>query len=265
MINSDILLLCIKDKNTGIEIENFINSLHLNIQIVELRKLTKEMKNNKNTGQKNIIAYYHKEFSLGHLGILRSENLRMILIEIMNLQQFTDYYSSNNRQVMNQNSFILQKYDPKSVISSIDGVNYIRYFISKFITGNANQCKMNKKSVELFLYRYTSITIERILGDIDFLVNKSILTSRLAIFIYKICTFDYDASDKEIGLYFSKYYGRSKVINNKKFGIINTKGYAIGLNMHEQQIRLDIAKKLKESGVDKNIISFATGVTLQYE
>ena len=119
---------------------------------------------------------------------------------------------------------------------------------------------MNKKSVELFLYRNTSITIEIILGDIEFLVNKSILTSRLAIFIYKICTFEYDASDKEIGLYFSKYYGRSKVINNKKFGVINSKGYAIGVNIHEQQIRLDIARKLKESNVPKEIITFATGI-----
>jgi hypothetical protein len=119
---------------------------------------------------------------------------------------------------------------------------------------------MNKKSIELFLYRNVSITTETILGDIDFLVNKSILTSRLAIFIYKICTFEYNASDKEIGLYFSKYYGRSKVINNKKFGIINTKGYAIGLNIHEQQIRLDIARKLEERGVAKDIIFFATDI-----
>ena len=261
LVNNDILLFCVQDKKINIEIEKFINSSNMNIQIVQLHKLTKEMMNSKNAGQKNIIAYCHKEFSLGHLGILKSENSRIILMELVHFQQFVDYFY--NKQTMNQNFWIMQKQDTTSIISSLDGIQFIHTFISKFITGNANQCKINKKSVELFLYRKASITIETILGDIDFLVNKSILTSRLAIFIYKICTFDYDASDKEIGLYFSKHYGRSKVINNKKFGVINTKGYATQLNMHDQQIQLDIAIKLEKRGVTKDIIAFATGVNLQ--
>jgi len=224
--------------------------------MVQLQKLTKEMINSKNTGQINILVYSIKEFSFGHLSILKKENTRMIFMEIIDSQQFIDFNDFNNQAL-----WIMQKQNAASIISSINRVSFIRSFISKFITSNESQCKMSKDSIEKFLYRNASITIERILGDIDFLEHKFILTSRLAIFIYKICTFDYNASDKEIGLYFSKYYGRSKPFSNKKYGVTNARGYAVKSNIL-LHIRLDIARKLEQSGVSKDIISTATGINL---
>jgi len=241
-INSNILLLCVKDRTTILNIKKYINDNYYSIiQIVPTFKLTKEIINSKNTDQKYIIAYCTKEFSFEDFTVFKNENMSIILMKINTPQQFTNCFSNSlNRQFIHYE--ILQKQNVRTVLSSLKGINFISSFISKFITINTNYCQINKESIQKFLYRNRSITIETILGDIDFLEHKFILTSRLAIFIYKICTFDYNASDKEIGLYFSKYYGRSKNFNNKNFGVKNSKGYAIGLNIQEEQIKLDIAK-----------------------
>jgi len=92
------------------------------------------------------------------------------------------------------------------------------------------------------------------------------LTSRLGIFIYKICTFFHDATDKKIGLYYSQKLGKSKPYNNKRFNIKNTKGYFVNniQQRKEHKIRSEIASKLlSHTNLDKNLISGVTGVSFE--
>jgi len=258
-LNSSIILLCVKEKNIIKKIKNLIQDD--DIDMLPLGKLTKEILNNKIIAGKNIITYIDKELSLVQLQIFANDINIKVLVVTMDEMQFRYYLHRDVELKMPVPIYILQNRQPKDVIASSEGIHSLRTFIDYFITSD-EICKVMKKSIEIFLYRNKSIiSSSTILHDIEFLQYRSILTSRLAIFIYKIYTFEYNASDKEIGLYFSKYYGRSKVVNCKKFSVKNVKGYIIkGLNLGEQRVRHDIAKNLKELGVNMRIIEKATGI-----
>jgi hypothetical protein len=264
--NSSILLLCLEDKSIIKIIENKINGFP-NVVLLPLIKITKEILNQEN----NLIAYSVKEFSLGHLQVFaNNKNMQILSIKMLHQdkQSFLKLHNVDNPRfhqeepTMKIPSFIYNYRDPISAIS-LDGINFLKQFIANFMTTNNNLCTASKKSIQMFLYRnMRNISNETLLNDIEFLEHRGILTSRLAIFIYKICTFDYNASDKIIGLYFSKYYGRGKVINGKDFGVVNVKGYIVkNINFQELKIRNEIANKLYELGVHSNIIEQATGVS----
>jgi len=254
--NSFILFLCFEDKS---KVENIANEIEdtNNVLFLPLKKLTKEVVNNHH----NLIVYYIKEFSLGALQVFSSnQNIKILFLKMISQK---NYQIQQKEIVMPSHPYILQVRDPSDIIKSSDIKSFLQKFISNFITTTNAIYPVPKKSIQLFLYRnLPSITNETIINDIDFLQYRSILTSRLAIFIYKICTFHYTASEKEIGLYFAKYYGRSKVVNGKAFGVINVKGYIIkNLHLQEQQIKLDIAKKLLYLKVPQEIIQQATGIS----
>jgi len=260
---SYILILCLEDKSMIKIIENDIKGIS-NVTLLSLRKITKKILNQGN----NLIAYSVKEFSLGHLQVFSNDqNIQISFLKMLHQNDnYIDLANVNNPRLNKEESIImihsfdLDWRDPISTIS-FEGIDYLKQFIANFITNN-NSCTASKKSIQAFLYRsMRNILNETILRDIEFLQHRAILTSRLAIFIYKICTFDYDASDKIIGLYFSKYYGRSRVVNGKSFGVENVKGYIIkDINFQEQQIRNDIANRLHRLRVSNDIIAQATGV-----
>jgi len=262
-INSSILLLCLADKPSIEIIKKEIYSIS-NIILLPLRKITKEILNQGN----NLIAYFVKEFSLGHLQVFFYEqNIQISFIKMLHhnnsliYQNFSTPMSYQGKTMIQVLPPIYYR-DPISTIS-LEGMNFLKQFIARFLTNNSS-CTVNKGSIKIFLYRnMRNISNETILKDIEFLQYRGLLTSRLAIIIYKIRTFDFNASDKMIGLYFSKYYGRSKVINGKDFGVINVKGYIVkDINFQEQQIRSDIANKLYTLGVNTDTITQATGVQL---
>ncbi len=230
-----------------------------NISLIPLEKITREILNQNN----NLIVYFTKKFHLLYLQIFSNNQNRQILFSKMlcknkNYLNSSELYGSK----FNEDNFIMKIFftlyieNPINIISSLQGINYLKQFIANFL------CYANNKSIQIYLYRnMRNMSLETILEDIEFLKHRMILTSRLAIFIYKICTFNYSTSDKTIGLYFSKYYGRSRIVNNKSFGVTNVKGYIIkGINFTEEQLRYDIAIKLKQLDVDDHIVAQATGV-----
>lgn len=266
-VNINIVLLClkdIKDIKTNRELYK-ITENNFNIQIYNFSKLDVK-KLNSDIGITNIVAYTNHNFSFVNLNVLKN-NMKIILVDEYNT--YSDFISHLNNKYYHKSiypHFIFQKYEPINVISDVLGIGFIGKFIYTLINinNNNNKCKIDKHSINVYLLRnIPKVSIKTILGDIEFLKFKSILTSRLAIFIYKICTFDYNASEKKIGLYFSKNYGQSKIVNGKKFGVVNTKGYIINENIAEQQIKLDIAKKLQELQVNNYTILQATGIKLQ--
>jgi len=266
--NSSILLLCLEDKLMIKTMENEIERLS-NVTLLALRKITKEILNQGN----NLIVYFVKEFSLGHLQVFSNgngENIQILFIRML--------YNNSNNSLMYQDFSFPRFHQGKIVIQvlpfmynrdsisaiSLEGITFLKQFIANFITNHNDSCAASKKSIKTFLYRnMKNISNETILKDIEFLQYRGLLTSRLAIIIYKICTFNFNASDKTVGLYFFKYYGRSKVLNDKNFGVVNVKGYIVkDINFQEQRIRSDIANNLYMLGVNTDIITQATGVQL---
>lgn len=158
-------------------------------------------------------------------------------------------------------TYYLSKLEPFTVLSNF---RMLEYFISIFIDSKPNFIfRFTQNSIREYLYRGKySINIDRIKNDIDYYYATSFLTSRLAIFIYKICNFEPSASDKNIGEYYAKEFGKSITLNNKKFSISNTKGYPTKQFNYQDRytLREEIAKKLADRNVAADIIYFATNI-----
>jgi len=269
--NKDILLINFKSKSVYNE---FIKSNYFkknnNLLITSLQKLT--IKDLNNMGKKSIILVENKEVSFGHLEVLKDENIKILFCGISNFDEVKNYikpsnFSSQKPRILSQYlyHFYLQNLDPLDIIYNI---SYAKYFISSFLDYERNNdLSFNQQSIKLFLFRnIQTITIDTMLNDIKYLEHSSILTSRLAIFLFKICTFYCNATDKEIGTYYaSKLKIRSRVYNNKRFNISNTKGYYIK-NMQqrtENNVKINIASYLlNKNACDINILSQATGLSL---
>lgn len=121
----------------------------------------------------------------------------------------------------------------------------------------------SEKPLFLFSSRHD---INRIKKDIEYLKYSAVLTSRLAIFIYKICTWDFNISSTKVGKKFALHYNKSRIYNNKKFDIKNTKGYLI-YTMHDYRImeeRIRIVKHLLYNNANCNLytLSEATNIPL---
>ncbi len=114
----------------------------------------------------------------------------------------------------------------------------------------------------------------QIKSDLNMLDKDQILTSRLAVVIYRVFYLDLEANTTKIGRYFHKESGtKSKTFNfrsHKLKGISyefinkNFKGYDLSKNEKEFAIRKEIAEKLIKLNIDNltdELIIQATGIT----
>lgn len=270
IINTEILLLNFKNKDDAKKLleSNFLKN-NKNLLVTSLQKLNKKDLNSMN--KRSIILVAGKEISFGHLGIFKDENIKILFSGITNLNQLENYIVFSNSSIQkpiilfqDSHHFYLRNLDPSTIVYN---VNYTKYFISTFLDYEEdNDLSFNQQSVKLFLLRNVhSITIDTILNDIKYFEFTGVLTSRLAIFIYKMCTFYYDATDKEIGTFYAYMLGTSRVYNNRRFGISNTKGYLVqDINQKiEYNIKVKIASYLvNHNACDRDILSQATGLSL---
>lgn len=266
-INYEILLLNFKYAINIKELKSSLFKNNENILILNLGKITKKDLNSK----KNIILVANKEISLGHFEIFKDSNKRVLFQQIYNNEELREYTNSINsvhqKPTVSPQSlhlFYLSKFDTNNIYNS---VLYSEYFISTFTDMNDNNIlTFNKRSINLFLLRNSNkVTIYTILNDINYFKSTGILTSRLAIFTFKICTFYFSASDKEIGIFYANLLGiRSKCYSNKRFGIKNTKGYLLH-NIHniiEYRTKIQIASYLlNNNACDIDILQKATGLS----
>lgn len=138
-------------------------------------------------------------------------------------------------------------------------ISYIEHFIVIYF----DNFKYRKP---LFLFS-NGYDINRIKKDIAYFKHSAVLTSRLAIFIYKICRWNFNISKTKVGKEFALYYSKSKVYNDKKFDIKNTKAYFIH-TMSDYRIieeRLRIVKYLLYNHTDCTLytLSQATGIPIE--
>ncbi|MAD42350.1 MAG: hypothetical protein CL623_08160 [Arcobacter sp.] len=95
--------------------------------------------------------------------------------------------------------FYIQKRDPLDILSSENEKVMFEYINSIFwqSSSNKNYCVFNKYSI----LRYNDSIIRL---DIMIFIKHKILTSRLAIIIYKVSTLNFRDSDTKIGLFYKK-------------------------------------------------------------
>lgn len=269
-INTEILLLSFKNKKDSKEFkEDYLIKNCEDLIVTSLNKITKKDLNSKN--KKNIILVENEEISFEKLKIFQEENIKILFSGIYDFREVIEHFEYNHtgykkpevRQI-DCHHFYLRK---RSLDNIIDNIEYAKLFISDFLDHESDsELKFSQYSIKVSLLRNSNtITIDTILNDIKYFENTGILTSRLGIFIYKICTFFNDATDKEIGLFYSKKFGKSRPYSNKRFGITNTKGYLINniRQREEYKIRSEIASYLlNDTNLNKSTISKATGLTI---
>lgn len=108
-------------------------------------------------------------------------------------------------------------------------------------------------------------------GDILMLTKDRLLTSRLAIVLFRVCHLDFKATTTKIGRYFSKNIGsKSRVFNYNNSRISfkhsdlngkNFKAYDLNIDEREDNIRIEIALELLRLNIkklDANIIAKVT-------
>ncbi|MDX9901041.1 MAG: hypothetical protein RBT22_06080 [Aliarcobacter sp.] len=267
--NKEILLICCDDKK--LNLETLINSYLINHKEVSyvnyINKFKEEeLQNNKD---KNIILLNNSDINLIWLDIFKNENLTILFCNIKNQEELAHLITHNSNSMMSENPiqphlFYIKKIELSSILNN---PNIIEDIIKILMTDDKNApCRFSKSSIKRYLYRgKDSIDLNRIHKDISYFKATYNLTSRLAIFIFKICTFYFSANEKTIGLDFANTFGKSKILNNKKFDISNTKGYSTMENNYDnvQFIKKDIAIKLQTlNKLNNEEIFFATGINL---
>lgn len=269
-INSEILLLSFKNRKDSKQFkEDILIKNCKDLILTSLNKITKKDLNGKN--KKNIIIVENEEILFEKLKIFQEENIKILFSGIYDFREVTDHfeyepidYRKPEVRQVDYHHFYLSN---RSLNNIVDNIEYTKYFISAFLDYESDsELKFSQYSIKVSLLRNSNtITIDTILNDIKYFENTGILTSRLGIFIYKICTFFHDATDKEIGLFYSKEFGKSRPYSNRRFGITNTKGYLINniRQREEYKIRSEIASYLlNDKTLDKTTISEATGLTI---
>lgn len=123
------------------------------------------------------------------------------------------------------------------------------------------------------LYRYknlNSIFLRNkkfdIINDLNCLDKYGVLTSRLAIAIYKVACLNATANETEVGNFCRTELGiSSKNFSNKHFNMSSVKSYRLKkYNANEEAIRVEIAKNLFAlTQLDKHVISQATNLSTQ--
>ncbi|MDD2291556.1 MAG: hypothetical protein PHV52_04700 [Aliarcobacter sp.] len=236
-----------------------------NLVITSLKKLTKEKLNS--LGTKNILLIENDVSDINYLMKFKDKKIKILFHSVYNTEQLDNYWINpveNQHIILCKNlTYYLYIREPEITFSTI---SYIKEFISIFLHNKKDSIlSFSKNSINQYLFRnIENFTMETIFNDIRYFEEQSILTSRLGIFIYKICTFYINASEKEIGTYYSKIFGKSKVYNNKRYEIANIKGYKIPVIKISEEMNIinKIVDKLKEKNVDEEIISYATEINL---
>lgn len=225
------------------------------------------------TGSKNIILYPSLEDRdlSKHSGFQKLINQKLLLVPKDN-----DFYTKTEQYIkMNNNGNDLKTVIAKEerflyYIEKLDPIDLIRdtneEYIDFFIKNSINQYSVlwENRNILNFLidkinYRKESFD-NSLISDISNLKNLQILTSRLAVIIYRIATLNLDATVTEAGRYFnqnlgisSKVYNYNLIIKYKRSNNLvtdnnlkdkNFKAYDLAINESEITIRKEIAENL---------------------
>ena len=264
--NNQILILGYNDKiddknNEKIKlfeksIKDSFSKYESSLYIDKITKINKKsLEENKN---KSILAYTTSNINFAWFDNFKSTNYEFVFLQINRIE---DIYNIHNIPLVP--IYYLSKLDTSLILNDI---RILEYFINIFIDPKSDFIfKFNQGSIKEYLYRGKySIDIDRIKEDIKYYKSTFLLTSRLAIFIYKICKFEPLASEKYIGIYYANIFKKSRTFNNKEFSISNTKGYPTKQQNYQDRysLREEIAKKLASRNISAEDIFFATNIDI---
>jgi len=252
--NQEILVLTTANENENNIWKDKIALLNIpHLLITTSKDLTIE--NLENEEYRNILLVEKYEISLVLLMKLKDAGKKLLFANTRSLEPQFNYINENI--LIPEYGKYLQIYKvtadenfigERLTLVTPNVLYYIEYVIRTFMnTLTFNDVYFNKSDIQYALYgNKKGLTRDVILNDIKYLENESCLTSRLGVFIYKICTWDFEATNVTIGKYYAASFGKSKHLNNKKYAIVNTKGYEIPnfITDRVMQTKIDIARKL---------------------
>lgn len=155
--------------------------------------------------------------------------------------------------------YYLDKIEPYTLIDTLSNINAAKYinhilFKSIFSKELLDNIQILTKSTT-YSYSSTNDFSNSINGDLHILKLDKILTSRLAVLLYRLSSKDIGANTTKIGRYFNEKTGnKSKVINVKSHKLSSIpldllrkkafKAYDLNVNERELEIRREIAKNI---------------------
>ena len=276
-----------------------------NYDVMDIKKYNSDITKNKYLVNKNIILVADKYTSLSIIRNLKDKILPYFLTR--NSFKLSDNFNSKNidneelideTEADNIDIIFVESIDPIDIIKRtgkeiesflFEYMENIDYFKDGTLNNFIHDTNITGKSENL-IDKKTSIAIvnkstkhtapsralsienspqyEYLKRDIVILKEKNILTSRLAIVLYRKAFLDRYANVTEIGLYYSKEFGsKSKVVDLKKIskytsvnydGLSKTKVKAYDLNIttkSESQLKLELEMDIKEH-IAKKLLYF---------
>jgi len=251
------------------------------IYLIDSHKINaiNEIKNYKNKAKNIIIIssnnYIYTDFSrsLLHLDVDDEINLKDDFISpqyIANLQDIINTNINPPKIIYTDRYKYYIEFLPIAKIIKSNNFSVIKEFIFFHLTKSSYLNTSFDLLVHDTSYHDNKFVFEDLIdADIYLLQTHRILTSRLAIIIYRLSFFNLSANKTQIGLFFKKELKiKSTTINLNNLNIefinedLSTKSFR-GYNLRnpiqtEETIKVEIAKKLLKAGVDIKIITKAT-------
>ena len=197
----------------------------------------------------------------------------------LDMKQYINNNNSNSVSIPDNKKYLyfIEEINPYHIIKSATEIEIKNYL--NFIIHNTFLSLSSKKSLSLLINDTTYTNDDYLKStycDIETLKTDNILTSRLAVVIYRIALLDFTASPTKIGRYFHEMSGsKSKTFNknNKRITTINYdlakknfKAYDLSVNEAEIAIRKEIAQNLiilSNGDLDPTMIAEATKLTIK--
>lgn len=191
------------------------------------------------------------------------------------LQQIEQCSQLPNIEEESRSLFYLEKFP---IIKLLDSKNYtiIDSYLDYLI--NYLQIFPYASIINNTAYQRDNLNTNKLIyQDIVLLKNEEILTSRLAIVLYRLSFLNLKENQTKIGIYFrDKLNRQSKTLNLQTFNIDNVetqypelskksfRGYELKIKPKtEKEVRIEIAKSLLKYKVDTNIIVKATKLSAE--
>lgn len=206
---------------------------------------------------------------------LRSISRPMLYLKDSEINFYFDEIEENFNLSINKEDRHLYYVEHLSIENLLLDKDYL--YIEDFLLNSISKYIMTMSLNTLIKdtsYKKTNFRIDDLIEqDISLLVHYEILTSRLAIILFRLSFLDSEANKTKVGRYFSdKLHCKSKTINLQHLylediflldlGEKSFRGYDLTLKPKtEEEIRVEIAIKLKKYKVDEKIIFKATRVS----
>jgi len=219
-INNEILLFHFTSTQSLISFKEKIKISHkLNFQTIDLNKLNstnnldnsrflmlsmKPLQINFNNLNFSMIFISSKDFSRKFMHTINEKGNYTLSEE--NIKKACLNLDKNDPSISNLDfsNCVLQKRDPISILKS-HGAYFIIHdlFIIIQLFNLREILLINSIANPNFASFDKQVNF-----DLDFMLKYKKLTSRLAIYLYKICTFNFSATDTKIGRYYANQLGR---------------------------------------------------------